>query len=213
MVNLRVKLLVSLILLLAGVALAKEDRLTVLFVGDSITAGLGIDEDQAFPALLQTRLDSMDWPVTAINAGLSGETSSGGLRRINWLLKQKVDVLVLELGANDGLRGIDLTLTERNLRAIVAATKEKHPYCEIIIAGMQVPTNLGQEYTTTFREMFGKIALDTGSELIPFLLENVGGIPELNLPDGKHPTAEGHKILAENVWKVLEAVLRKRQEE
>ena len=213
MVNLRVKLLVSLILLLAGVALAKEDRLTVLFVGDSITAGLGIDEDQAFPALLQTRLDSMDWPVTAINAGLSGETSSGGLRRINWLLKQKVDVLVLELGANDGLRGIDLTLTERNLRAIVAATKEKHPYCEIIIAGMQVPTNLGQEYTTTFREMFGKIALDTGSELIPFLLENVGGIPELNLPDGKHPTAEGHKILAENVWKVLEAVLRKRLEE
>ncbi|MBS12170.1 MAG: arylesterase [Gemmatimonadetes bacterium] len=213
MVNLRVKLLVSLILLLAGVALAKEDRLTVLFVGDSITAGLGIDEDQAFPALLQTRLDSMDWPVTAINAGLSGETSSGGLRRINWLLKQKVDVLVLELGANDGLRGIDLTLTERNLRAIVAATKEKHPYCEIIIAGMQVPTNLGQEYTTTFREMFGKVALDTGSELIPFLLENVGGIPELNLPDGKHPTAEGHKILAENVWKVLEAVLRKRQEE
>ncbi|HAA78204.1 TPA: arylesterase [Candidatus Latescibacteria bacterium] len=213
MVNLRVKLLVFLILLLAGVALAKEDRLTVLFVGDSITAGLGIDEDQAFPALLQTRLDSMDWPVTAINAGLSGETSSGGLRRINWLLKQKVDVLVLELGANDGLRGIDLTLTERNLRAIVAATKEKHPYCEIIIAGMQVPTNLGQEYTTTFREMFGKIALDTGSELIPFLLENVGGIPELNLPDGKHPTAEGHKILAENVWKVLEAVLRRRQEE
>ena len=213
MVNLRVKLSVSLILLLAGVALAKEDRLTVLFVGDSITAGLGIDEDQAFPALLQTRLDSMDWPVTAINAGLSGETSSGGLRRINWLLKQKVDVLVLELGANDGLRGIDLTLTERNLRAIVAATKEKHPYCEIIIAGMQVPTNLGQEYTTTFREMFGKVALDTGSELIPFLLENVGGIPELNLPDGKHPTAEGHKILAENVWKVLEAVLRKRQEE
>ncbi len=213
MVNLRVKLLVSLILLLAGVALAKEDRLTVLFVGDSITAGLGIDEDQAFPALLQTRLDSMDWPVTAINAGLSGETSSGGLRRINWLLKQKVDVLVLELGANDGLRGIDLTLTERNLRAIVAATKEKHPDCEIIIAGMQVPTNLGQEYTTTFREMFGKVALDTGSELIPFLLENVGGIPELNLPDGKHPTAEGHKILAENVWKVLEAVLRKRQEE
>ena len=138
------------------------ERKTVLFVGDSITAGFGIDEDQAFPALIQTRLDSLEWPVDASNAGLSGETSSGGLRRINWLLKRHVDVLVLELGANDGLRGIDLSLTDRNLREIVLRTKKVYPDCEVVIAGMQVPTNLGKEYTDTFREMFVQIASDTG---------------------------------------------------
>ena len=184
-----------------------RERRTVLFVGDSITAGLGIDEDQAFPAIIQARLDSLEWPVKAINAGLSGETSSGGLRRINWLLKQKVDVLVLELGANDGLRGVDLSLTDKNLRSIVSRTKETYPECEIVIAGMQVPTNLGEAYTTTFRTMFEKIAADTESHLIPFLLEGVGGVPELNLPDGKHPTAEGHRILAENVWAILGPIL------
>ena len=184
------------------------ERKTVLFVGDSITAGFGIDEDKAFPALIQTRLDSLEWPVDAINAGLSGETSSGGLRRINWLLKRQVDVLVLELGANDGLRGIDLSLTDRNLREIVLRTKKVYPDCEIVIAGMEVPTNLGKEYTDTFREMFVQIASDTGSKLIPFLLKEVGGIKELNLSDGKHPTAEGHWILAENVWAVLKPILK-----
>lgn len=210
MVNLRRSLFLLCSILAFTIVHADENRLTVLFVGDSITAGFGIDEDQAFPALLQTRIDSLGLPVNAINAGLSGETSSGGLRRIKWLLKQDVDVLVLELGANDGLRGIDLSLTDSNLREMVAITKVMHPHCEIIIAGMQVPTNLGQEYTKTFREMFGKIAEDTESKLIPFLLEGVGGIPELNLPDGKHPTAEGHKILADNVWTVLEPILTKR---
>lgn len=184
------------------------ERKTVLFVGDSITAGFGIDDDKAFPALIQTRLDSLEWPVDAINAGLSGETSSGGLRRINWLLKRQVDVLVLELGANDGLRGIDLSLTDRNLREIVLRTKKVYPDCEVVIAGMQVPTNLGKEYTDTFREMFVQIASDTGSKLIPFLLKEVGGIKELNLSDGKHPTAEGHRILAENVWAVLKPILK-----
>ena len=194
-------------LLLASNVMAEDKKQTVLFVGDSITAGFGIDEDEAFPALIQSRLDSLGWNVSAVNAGLSGETSSGGLRRINWLLKQEVDVLVLELGANDGLRGIDLQLTDQNLRKIVAIMKEKYPECTIVIAGMQVPTNLGDDYTSTFRTMFSKIAEDTGSALIPFLLEGVGGVPELNLPDGKHPTAEGHKILAENVWEVLRPIL------
>ena len=194
-------------LLLASNVMAEDKKQTVLFVGDSITAGFGIDEDDAFPALIQSRLDSLGWNVSAVNAGLSGETSSGGLRRINWLLKQEVDVLVLELGANDGLRGIDLQLTDQNLRKIVAIMKEKYPECTIVIAGMQGPTNLGDDYTSTFRTMFSKIAEDTGAALIPFLLEGGGGVPELNLPDGKHPTAEGHKILAENVWEVLRPIL------
>lgn len=187
-----------------------DERITVLFVGDSITAGFGIDEQNAFPAVIEGRVDSLGWPVEGINAGLSGETSSGGLRRINWLIKQKrIDVLVLELGANDGLRGIDLTLTEGNLRKMISITKEAHPDCEVIVAGMQVPSNLGQDYTDQFRLLFPRIAKDTGSHLIPFLLEDVGGVSDLNLADGKHPTAEGHKILAENVWGVLRPILER----
>lgn len=212
MVNIRTLSLLLCVVLLSSTVPADENRLTVLFVGDSITAGFGIDEGDAFPALIQTRLDSLEWPVNAVNAGLSGETSSGGLRRIKWLLRQQVDVLVLELGANDGLRGIDLGLTEKNLREIIRITKETHPECVIVVAGMQVPTNLGSDYTETFRKMFGRIAEDTGSHLIPFLLEGVGGVPELNLPDGKHPTAKGHKILADNVWQVLEPILESRIE-
>ena len=192
---------------LTATAAMSEERVTVLFFGDSITAGFGIGEAEAFPALIQARVDSLGWPVDAINAGLSGETSSGGLRRIGWLLKRPVDVLVLELGANDGLRGIDLELTDRNLREIVVRTKNVYPECVVVIAGMQVPTNLGQEYTNTFRTMFVQLAEDVGADLIPFLLEGVGGVPELNLADGKHPTAEGHRILAENVWGVLEGYL------
>ena len=195
---------------LTATAAMSEERVTVLFFGDSITAGFGIGEAEAFPALIQARVDSLGWPVDAINAGLSGETSSGGLRRIGWLLKRPVDVLVLELGANDGLRGIDLELTDRNLREIVVRTKNVYPECVVVIAGMQVPTNLGQEYTSTFRTMFVQLAEDVGADLIPFLLEGVGGVPELNLADGKHPTAEGHRILAENVWGVLGPILEER---
>jgi acyl-CoA thioesterase-1 len=190
--------------------IAAEERITVLFLGDSITAGMGIDEKDAFPALIQAKVDSLEWPVSAINAGLSGETSSGGLRRISWLLKRKIDVLVLELGANDGLRGIDPALTEKNLREMITRTRKAYPNCEIVIAGMQVPTNLGQDFTEAFATLFGKLAKETESALIPFLLEGVRGVPELNLPDGKHPTAEGHAILAENVWGVLRPVLEKR---
>ena len=187
-----------------------ESPITVLFLGDSITAGFGIDEKDAFPNLIQARADSLKWPVTSVNGGLSGETSSGGLRRIDWLLKRKIDVLVLELGANDGLRGIDPVLTESNLLEMVARTRKTYPECDVVIAGMQIPTNLGQDYTEAFRSVFPSVADSTGSVLIPFLLEGVGGVPELNLPDGKHPTAEGHRIVARNVWDVLRPLLEER---
>ncbi len=188
-----------------------EDRkpLTVLFLGDSITAGYGLaNVDDAFPALLQSRIDSLGWDVKIINAGLSGETSSGGLRRIDWLLRRHIDVLVLELGANDGLRGVALDLTKQNLLAIVKKTKAALPDARIIIAGMEMPPNLGEDYASAFREIFPAIALETESDLISFLLEGVGGKPDLNLADGKHPNAAGHRLVAETVWPVLARHLR-----
>ena len=147
----------------------------------------------------------MGWSFEVVNAGLSGETSSGGLRRINWLLKRKVDVLVLELGANDALRGIYLELTKKNLQAIIDSTKNKYPNVKIVVAGMLAPPNLGEEYTDKFRSIFTVLSKD--ALLVPFLLQGVGGVPELNLSDGIHPTTEGHKIVAENVWKVLKPLL------
>jgi len=183
---------------------------TILFLGDSLTAGYGIDENQAYPSLIRERIagENLDWNV--VNAGLSGETSSGGLRRINWLLRSPVDILVLALGANDGLRGVDLTLTRQNLQAIIDRVREKNPDVQIILAGMQVPPNLGQDYTEAFRNLFPQLAEQNDAVLIPFLLEDVAGIPELNLPDGIHPTPEGHQIMAETVWTYLQPVLAAR---
>ena len=183
----------------------KKPAKTILFLGNSLTAGYGLQKSQAFPALVQKKIDSLGWSFEVVNAGLSGETSSGGLRRINWLLKRKVDVLVLELGANDALRGISLDLTKKNLQAIIDSTKNKYPNVKIVVAGMLAPPNLGEEYTDKFRSIFTVLAKD--ALLVPFLLEGVGGVPELNLSDGIHPTAEGHKIVAENVWKVLKPLL------
>ncbi|MCC5926030.1 MAG: arylesterase [Bacteroidetes bacterium] len=180
---------------------------TILFLGDSLTAGYGIDENQAYPALIQERLDEMQKDWTVINAGLSGETSSGGLRRINWLLRTEIDVLVLALGANDGLRGVDLSLTESNLQSIIDRVREKNPDVRVVLAGMQVPPNLGTSYTEQFRTMFPRLAQKNDAVLIPFLLEDVAGIPELNLPDGIHPTPKGHEIMAETVWTYLSQVL------
>ena len=178
-----------------------------MFLGNSLSAGYGIDPSQAFPALVQQYVDSLGWNYRVVNAGLSGETTSGGLRRADWLLRQKVDVLVLELGGNDGLRGIDLTLSEQNLRDIIKKTLAKYPDAKVVLAGMQVPPNMGSDYSTQFREMYPAIAKAHGTALIPFLLEGVGGIKELNLPDGIHPTPEGHKIVARNVWEILKPVL------
>ncbi|MBI3303819.1 MAG: arylesterase [Deltaproteobacteria bacterium] len=180
----------------------------ILFFGDSLTAGYGLDPAQAFPALIQEKIDSRGWNFHVINAGLSGETTAGGLRHIDWVLQRPIDVLVLELGANDGLRGLAIDGAKRNLQAIIDRTKSKYPRVKIVLAGMQVPSNLGRDYITRFRAIFPELAETNNAVLIPFLLAGVGGVPELNLPDGIHPTPVGHKIVAENVWKVLEPVLK-----
>jgi len=177
-----------------------ESRKVILFFGDSITAGYGIDEQEAFPAIIQRRLDSLGLAWRAVNAGLSGETSAGGLRRIDWLLRQPIDILVLELGGNDGLRGVSPDDTRRNLEEIIDRTHAKYPEVRIILAGMQIPPNLGPEYAAAFADVYPSVARNKRVELIPFILEGVGGIAELNLPDGIHPTAEGHRIVAETVW-------------
>jgi acyl-CoA thioesterase-1 len=180
----------------------------VLFLGTSLTAGLGLSESQAYPALIQRKVDSAGFRLRVINAGVSGETSAGGLRRLDWLLEQPVAVLVLELGANDALRGQDLDATRKNLQEIIDRTRAAHPQAAIVIAGMQAPPNLGSRYTTAFRDIFPGLARRNGAALIPFLLEGVAGVPDLNQADGIHPTAAGDSMVAANVWKVLEPVLR-----
>lgn len=180
---------------------------SIVFFGNSLTAGYGLSPEQAFPALIQQKIDSLGLPYQAINAGLSGETSSGGLTRIDWILQQPMDIFILELGANDGLRGIPLAQTKKNLQDIIDKVKAKYPEAKLIFAGMQIPPNMGQTYSTEFRDMFGELAEKNSMALIPFLLEGVGGEPELNQEDGIHPTAEGHRIVADNVWKELEKLL------
>lgn len=180
----------------------------ILFLGNSLTAGYGLDPEQAFPALIQQKIDSLGWAFEAVNAGLSGETSSGGLRRLSWLMRRKIAVLVLALGANDGLRGIPPELTRQNLQQIIERTREKNPGVKIVLAGMEAPPNMGEDYTKQFRGLYQELARTNQAALIPFLLKDVGGIPELNLPDGIHPTADGHRIVAANVWEVLGPVLR-----
>ena len=180
----------------------------ILFFGDSLTAGYGLELEEAFPALIQNRLDSLGLDYTVINSGLSGETTSGGRNRLDWVLNQKVDVFVLELGANDGLRGIPLAETRSNLQAMIDLVREKNAGIQIVLAGMQIPPNMGPEYTTEFRKIFPELAEENQVALIPFLLEGVAGIPELNLEDGIHPTPEGHKIVRENVWTVLRNIIK-----
>jgi len=182
--------------------LASKTR-TIIFFGNSITAGYGVDPSEAFPALIQNKIDSLKLNYKVINAGVSGETSAGGNGRINWILRQPVDIFVLELGGNDGLRGIPLTETKKNLQAIIDKVKAKYPEAKLILAGMQIPPNMGEQYTTTFKEIFPDLAAKNNMALIPFLLEGVGGDIKLNQPDRIHPTPEGHKILAKNVWNVL----------
>lgn len=197
-----------LVLLVAHLSLlATEPRQRLVVLGDSIAAGYGLDPEDAFPALLQKRIDETGVPYQVVNAGVSGDTTAGGVRRISWILKQPLHVLLLELGGNDGLRGISPEETEKNLLQIIEKTRAQYPEAKIVIAGMQMPANMGPAYNEKYRELFGAVAKRTGSLLIPFLLEGVGGRPELNQPDRIHPTAEGHKIVAENVWKVLKPVL------
>jgi acyl-CoA thioesterase I len=184
-----------------------ENKKTIVFYGNSITAGYGLDPSDAFPALIQQKIDSMELPYTVVNAGVSGETSTSGNGRIDWILKQPLDILVLELGANDGLRGIPLTETKKSLQQIIDKVKKTYPAATIILAGMQIPPNMGQTYTTQFRNLFPDLAKTNDIKLIPFLLEGVGGERQFNQNDGIHPNEAGAKIVAENVWPVLYPLL------
>lgn len=180
---------------------------TIIFFGNSLTAGYGIEPSEAFPALIQKKIDSLRLSYKVVNAGVSGETTSGGNSRIDWILRQPVDVFVLELGANDGLRGIPISETKNNLQSIINKVLAVYPRAKIILAGMQIPPNMGQQYTSQFRSVFPDLAKKNNIPLIPFILEGVGGEEKLNLPDGIHPTEEGHKIVAENIWLVMKDIL------
>jgi acyl-CoA thioesterase-1 len=182
---------------------------TILFFGDSLTAGYGLEDvNDAFPGLIQRKIDSLQLDYTIVNSGISGETTSGGKNRIDWVLKEEPSIFILELGANDGLRGVPLDQSKANLQAIIDSVNKKYPTTKIVLAGMQIPPNMGQDYTTEFKNMFPELAEKNDIYLIPFLLENVGGIPDLNQKDGIHPTKAGHKILAENVWDILQPILK-----
>ena len=182
---------------------------SILFFGDSLTAGYGLDDpNEAFPALIQQKIDSLNLDYSVTNAGLSGETTSGGKSRLSWVLDQDVDIFILELGANDGLRGIPLEETRKNLQAIIDTVRQKDPKTKIILAGMQLPPNLGIGYTKGFKEIFPQLAKKNKVMLIPFLLKDVGGIARLNQADGIHPTAKGAEIVANTVWETLEPILK-----
>ncbi|GAB2526322.1 arylesterase [Spirosoma aerophilum] len=181
---------------------------TILFYGNSLTAGYGVEPSQAFPALIGQKLDSAGLNYTVVNAGLSGETTAGGKSRIAWVLRKPVAVFVLELGGNDGLRGLPLADTRKNLQAIMDTVRQKSPEATIVLAGMQIPPNMGASYTKEFRGLFKELADKNKAVLIPFLLENVGGIRKLNQPDGIHPTPAGHKIVANTVWQVIRPILK-----
>jgi acyl-CoA thioesterase I len=180
----------------------------ILFLGDSITAGHGLELSQAYPALIQEKIDAKGWRFKTVNGGQSGDTSAAALDRLDWLLKNRVQVMVLELGGNDGLRGLPVESTRQNLQRIIDRTKTKYPDAKIVIAGMKVPPNMGRDYAGKFEAVFTDLAKKNNAPLIPFILEGVGGVPALNLPDGIHPTAKGQQIVAATVWKTLEPVLR-----
>ena len=179
----------------------------IVFFGNSLTAGYGLDPLEAFPSLIQARIDSLRLPYKVINAGVSGETSADGLSRIDWILRQPVSIFILELGGNDGLRGLPADATYKNLNAIIDRVKVKCPDAKIIIAGIQVPPNMGETYSAKFRAIFPQLAKKNKVLLLPFILEGVGGIPTLNQKDGIHPNVEGEKIVTENVWRILKGIL------
>jgi acyl-CoA thioesterase-1 len=199
---------------IADSSLAPDTTLTptgrprVLIVGTSLTAGLGLDPEDAYPSHLQRKADSSGYNLDIVNAGLSGETSAGARRRIEWLLREPAAVVVVETGANDGLRGLDIDSTRANLTAILRYTKSVLPRARLLLIQMEAPPNLGERYTQRFRESFAAVAKAEGATLVPFLLENVAGERRLNQNDGIHPNEEGARIVAANVWRSLEPVLR-----
>lgn len=199
-----------LMILLPGVffgILSGQEKKNILFFGNSLTAGYGLDPELAFPNLIQQKIDVEKASYTVINAGLSGETSAGGLSRIDWVMNQPIDIFILELGANDGLRGLPLESTRKNLQGITDKVRQKYPDVKIVIAGMMVPPNMGETYSNEFVKIYPELARKSNAKLITFLLDGVAGNPDLNLPDGVHPNIEGHKIVADNVWKILKPIL------
>jgi acyl-CoA thioesterase-1 len=182
---------------------------TIVFFGDSLTAGYGLDDpsSESFPAVIETKINEAGSNYRVVNAGLSGETSAGGLRRVDWILRQPIDIFVLALGANDGLRGIEPAVTRANLQGIIDRVRAKYPSVKIVLAGMTMPPSMGANYVRDFAAIFPELAKTNRIPLVPFLLEGVGGLPKYNQPDRIHPSAEGHEILAANVWKVLRPLL------
>lgn len=208
----RLCLFLAALLLSAPAPVAAADtaaaRKTILVLGDSLSAGYGVDPDQAWPALLQKKIDAAGLNFTVLNAGVSGDTTADGLQRVDWLLRRKADVLLLELGGNDGLRGLPVAATRTNLQTIMDRFRQKYPAIKLVVAGMKMPPNMGFEYVDAFNKIYPDLATKNHAALIPFLLEGVAGKSDLNLPDGIHPAPEGHKIVADNVWAVLKRTLR-----
>jgi acyl-CoA thioesterase-1 len=202
-------MVVKYLLLIAALLLVQPSTpKTILFFGDSLTAGYGLSTEVAFPALVEKQLNKGGQRVKVINAGLSGETSAGGLSRIDWILRQQVDIFVLELGANDGLRGLPVSQTISNLQSIIDKVKARQPNVKIVLAGMMVPPNMGQQYSNEFRNIYPDLAKKNKATLIPFILDGVAGEEKLNQPDGIHPNVEGHQIIANNLVKVFEPLIK-----
>ncbi len=191
---------------------AGEKPLRVVCLGDSLTAGYGLAKEKAWPALIQKYAEEAGYNTHVQNAGISGETTAGGRRRVAWLLKRPADILIISLGGNDGLRGINPDVTKENLEAIVDEARKRQPKLRIIVSGMQMPPSMGQIYTDAFREVYPTIAKEKSVTLIPFLLEGVGGIAAMNLDDGIHPNEAGHLQVAKVVWEYLKPVLDTMQE-
>lgn len=185
-----------------------DARRTILFVGTSLTAGLGLDPDRAYPQLIQRKIEEAGLRYDVINAGYSGETSAGLLRRLDWLLRQPIDIAVIETGANDGLRGIPVETMKNNIQGIIVRIRAARPDAKIALVQMEAMPNLGRAYTQGFHEVFPELARRNNVTLLPFLLENVAGVRHLNQPDGIHPNEEGERIVAENVWKALRPLLQ-----
>ena len=194
----------------AAQAQASAPPKSIIVLGDSLAAGYGLDPDESFPAILQQKINEHGWNFKVLNAGVSGDTSAGGLRRLDWVLKSDSAILIVELGGNDGLRGIAPAETKKNLRQIIQRARRKAPHLEVILAGMQMPPNFGAEYTAKFKALFVDLANEEQLPLIPHLLDGVGGIAGLNQSDRIHPTANGQKIVAQNVWTVLQPILAKK---
>jgi len=186
---------------------ANDTAQRIVILGDSITAGYGLDPKEAYPALLQAKITAAKLPHTVANAGVSGDTTAGGLRRVAWAMTKGADVLVIALGGNDGLRGISPRETKKNLLGIIKKARAKNPEIKVLLAGMQMPDNMGPDFTARFKALFPEVAKESKATLIPFLLEGIGGVATLNQPDGIHPTPEGQAVVAENIWKILLPVI------